>query len=34
MPQFWETERKGRDREDKPEYKVKITAALLLFQHA
>ena len=28
MPQFWETERKGRDREDKPEYKVKITAAL------
>ncbi len=28
MPQFWETERKGRDREDRPEYKVKITAAL------
>ena len=28
MPQYWETERKGRDREDKPEYKVKITAAL------
>ena len=28
MPQFWEAERKGRDREDKPEYKVKITAAL------
>ena len=28
MPQFWETERKGRDREDKPEYKVKITASL------
>ena len=28
MPQFWETERRGRDREDKPEYKVKITAAL------
>jgi len=28
MPQFWETERKGRDREDKPEYKVKISAAL------
>jgi len=27
MPQFWEAERKGRDREDKPEYKVKITAA-------
>ncbi len=28
MPQFWETERKGRDREDKPEYKVKITASV------
>ncbi|MBR3849950.1 MAG: DNA topoisomerase, partial [Oscillospiraceae bacterium] len=28
MPQFWQTERKGRDREDKPEYKVKITAAV------
>ena len=28
MPQYWETERKGRDREDMPEYKVKITAAL------
>ncbi|MDD3165100.1 MAG: toprim domain-containing protein [Oscillospiraceae bacterium] len=28
MPQFWETERKGRDREDKQEYKVKISAAL------
>ncbi len=28
MPQYWETERKGRDREDKPEYKVKITAAV------
>ena len=28
MPQFWQTERKGRDREDKPEYKVKISAAL------
>ena len=26
-PQFWETERRGRDREDKPEYKVKISAA-------
>ena len=26
--QFWQTERKGRDREDKPEYKVKINAAL------
>ena len=28
MPQFWEAERKGRDREDKPEYKVKISAAM------
>ena len=28
MPQFWEAERKGRDREDKPEYKVRISAAL------
>ena len=26
--QVWRTERKGRDREDKPEYKVKINAAL------
>ncbi len=26
--QFWQTERKGRDREDKPEYKVKINAAI------
>lgn len=26
--QNWECERKGRDREDKPEYKVKIKAAL------
>ena len=26
--QFWQTERKGRDREDKPEYKVKINAAV------
>ncbi len=26
--QFWNTERKGKDREDKPEYKVKINAAL------
>ena len=26
--QFWQTERKGRDREDKPDYKVKIQAAL------
>ncbi len=28
MPQFWQAERQGRDREDKPEYKLKITAAL------
>lgn len=27
-PQFWECERKGRDREDLPEYKLKIKAAL------
>ena len=26
-PQFWEAERRGRDREDKPEYKVKLSAA-------
>lgn len=26
--QYWSTERVGRDREDKPEYKVKISAAL------
>ena len=25
--QFWQTERKGKDREDKPEYKVKLSAA-------
>ncbi len=28
MPQFWEAERKGRDREDMPEYKVKLSAAV------
>ncbi len=28
MPQFWEAERKGRDRADKDEYKVRISAAL------
>ena len=28
MPQYWEAERKGRDREDMDDYKVKITAAL------
>ncbi len=26
-PVFWQTERRGRDREDKPEYKVKISVA-------
>ena len=26
--QVWHTERKGRDRDDKPEYKVKINAAV------
>ena len=29
MPQFWQAERTGRDREDKPEYKVRISAALV-----
>ena len=27
-PVFWETERRGRDREDKPEYKVKMNVAV------
>ena len=27
MPQYWETERRGRDREDKADYKLKITLA-------
>jgi DNA gyrase subunit B len=27
VPQFWQCERKGRDREDKPEYKVKLSCA-------
>ncbi len=26
-PRFWSVERKGRDREDKPEYKVRLSAA-------
>ncbi len=26
--QFWQTERRGRDREDKPEYKVKLSVAV------
>jgi len=25
LPVFWQTERRGRDREDKPEYKVKLS---------
>ena len=33
QPVFWQTERKGRDRSDKPEYKVKLLHRLLLFQH-
>ena len=28
LPVFWQTERKGRDREDKPEYKVKLSVSL------
>ena len=28
MPQYWQAERNGRDRADKPEYKLRITAAL------
>jgi len=31
--QFWKTERKGRDREDKPEYKVKINVAVAFSNH-
>ena len=27
-PVFWDAERRGRDREDKPEYKVKLSCAL------
>ncbi len=27
QPVFWQTERKGRDRADKPEYKVKLSVA-------
>ena len=27
QPVFWQTERKGRDREDKPEYKVKLSVS-------
>lgn len=28
-PQYWEAERRGRDREDRPEYKVKLSTALV-----
>ena len=28
QPVFWQTERKGRDREDKPDYKVRLSVAL------
>lgn len=28
-PQYWETERRGKDREDKPDYKVKLSVALV-----
>ncbi|WMJ22176.1 toprim domain-containing protein [Paludicola sp. MB14-C6] len=28
-PQYWETERRGKDREDKPEYKVKLSVAVV-----
>ena len=28
LPVFWQTERRGRDREDKPEYKVKLSVCL------
>ena len=33
QPVFWQTERKGRDRSDKPEYKVEALHRLLLFQY-
>ncbi len=29
QPQFWQAERRGKDREDKPEYKVKLSCAFL-----
>ena len=32
QPVFWQTERQGRDRADKPEYKVKLSRLLLLLQ--
>ena len=27
LPVFWQTERRGRDRADKPEYKVKLSVS-------
>ncbi len=33
-PVFWEAERRGRDREDKPEYKVKLSVALCFSNQA
>ncbi|MDR1669182.1 MAG: DNA topoisomerase [Oscillospiraceae bacterium] len=33
-PQYWQTERRGRDREDKPEYKVRLSAAFCFSQTA
>lgn len=30
---MWEDERRGRDRADKPEYKVKLSLRVHLFQH-
>lgn len=32
--QFWQTERRGRDREDKPEYKLKISVAFCFHNKA
>jgi DNA gyrase subunit B len=32
--QYWQTERRGRDREDKPDYKVKIACALCFHNRA
>ncbi|MDR0293615.1 MAG: DNA topoisomerase [Oscillospiraceae bacterium] len=33
-PVFWQAERRGRDREDKPEYKVRLSAAFCFTQTA
>lgn len=33
-PQYWETERRGRDRADKPEYKVKLSVAVIFSNRA